>query len=439
MRKKILMLLGWYYPDSVGGTEKYVNDLSLGLKELGCNVEIAAPSSKVDKLEQYYHSDIKVYRYPVSNNKFIKNQNNTIAPVNFNIFKDLINYVSPDLIHMHSLVTDCGIYHARFIKERDIPFVFTIHLAGVMCPRGTFMRWGNYPCDTKLTVNKCASCLLNFKGIPKTLSRLLILFQFRRLNFFRNIPKLNMILGSKNHIDSQINKINELFTISDCVVVVSNWLKETIELNQFEIKKMLSSSHGISYEKDSNNNIPGKKEDKLIFSYIGRFYYLKGVEVLLKAFKKIGFKNIELRLYGYADTEEQKAYLYKLNKLANGDSRINFMGKLDDNNKEEIMKSVDVLIVPSICYETGPLVVLEAFHHGIPVIGSNLGGISELVANEKNGLLFAVGDVNDLKLSIERIVYEDGLLDKLKSNIEPVRRNEEVVHEMNELYENILN
>jgi len=437
MRKKILMLLGWYYPDSIGGTEKYVKNLSLGLKKLGYNVEIAAPSKNTIKLEEYTHSGIKVYRYPVSNNKFIQHPDKKLTPLNFDQFVDLIDKVSPDLIHMHSLVTDCGVSHAIFIKQKNIPLVFTIHVAGVMCPRGTFMRWGVEQCDRKLIVNKCASCLLNFKGIPKTLSRMLVALQIRKLKFFKNIPKLNMIIGSKNEIDSRIRTIHELFAIPDCVVVVSQWLKETIELNQFKNKKLFFSKHGI--ESDNVTKLAEDNKEKIVFSYIGRFYYLKGIHVLLEAFKKIENINIELRLFGVAESDEQKVYLKKLKKITGDDFRIKFMGELVEDNREEIMNSIDVLIVPSVCFETGPLVVLEAFHHGIPVIGSNLGGISELVLNEKNGLLFAVGNVDDLKTSIERFVYEDGLLDKLKSNIEPVRRNEEVVHEMNNLYESLLN
>jgi glycosyltransferase involved in cell wall biosynthesis len=60
------------------------------------------------------------------------------------------------------------------------------------------------------------------------------------------------------------------------------------------------------------------------------------------------------------------------------------------------MREARVLIFPSVCYETGPLTVLEAFACGLPVIASNLGSIAERVTHEKTGLLFNPGDPADL-------------------------------------------
>jgi glycosyltransferase involved in cell wall biosynthesis len=61
-----------------------------------------------------------------------------------------------------------------------------------------------------------------------------------------------------------------------------------------------------------------------------------------------------------------------------------------------LMSEAQVLIVPSECYENGPLAALEAFACGLPVIASNLGSMAETVAHERNGLLFNPGDQADL-------------------------------------------
>jgi glycosyltransferase involved in cell wall biosynthesis len=62
----------------------------------------------------------------------------------------------------------------------------------------------------------------------------------------------------------------------------------------------------------------------------------------------------------------------------------------------ELMREAQVLIVPSECYENGPLAALEAFACGLPVIASNLGSMAETVTHEKTGLLFDPGDPADL-------------------------------------------
>ncbi len=62
----------------------------------------------------------------------------------------------------------------------------------------------------------------------------------------------------------------------------------------------------------------------------------------------------------------------------------------------ELMREARVLIVPSECYENGPLTVLEAFACGLPVIASNLGSMAEIVDHERTGLLFEPGNAADL-------------------------------------------
>jgi len=56
------------------------------------------------------------------------------------------------------------------------------------------------------------------------------------------------------------------------------------------------------------------------------------------------------------------------------------------------MAAVDWVVVPSIWWENSPLVIQEAFAHGRPVICSDIGGMAEKVAHEKNGLHFRAND-----------------------------------------------
>ena len=105
--------------------------------------------------------------------------------------------------------------------------------------------------------------------------------------------------------------------------------------------------------------------------------------------------NVQLHIYGSVKKYEENRYFNYLKELSSGDDRITFCGEVNDSNRNEVMSSIDLLGVPSTCLETGPLVVLEAFAYGIPVIGSNLGGISELVINNKNGYLVEQNSVEN--------------------------------------------
>jgi len=87
---------------------------------------------------------------------------------------------------------------------------------------------------------------------------------------------------------------------------------------------------------------------------------------------------------------------------------------------------MDVVIVPSIWYENAPLTITTSLAFGIPVITSDIGGMSEMIHCGKNGLTFRVGDSVDLSEKISMIAGDPGLLMVYKKNIRyPIRIEEE--------------
>jgi len=77
--------------------------------------------------------------------------------------------------------------------------------------------------------------------------------------------------------------------------------------------------------------------------------------------------------------------------------------------------------VPSQWLETGPLVVLEAHAVGTPVLGSNLGGIAELVKHNVDGLLIPPHDIRAWTDALARLAMDANLLERLRQGIRPVR------------------
>jgi glycosyltransferase involved in cell wall biosynthesis len=102
------------------------------------------------------------------------------------------------------------------------------------------------------------------------------------------------------------------------------------------------------------------------------------------------------------------------------------------------MKEYDLLAVPSQWLETGPMVVLEAFAASIPVMGSNLGGIAELVQDNVNGILVEASSINAWANELEQLCDHRDNLEQLKSGISPPQMMKVVAEKMNVLYRNIL-
>ena len=110
-------------------------------------------------------------------------------------------------------------------------------------------------------------------------------------------------------------------------------------------------------------------------------------------------------------------------------------------NVLSVLKDIDVLLLPSF-YECFPMIILESLCSGIPVIGSNVNGIPEIINDNVNGFLIAPGNEQDL---IEKIIYyikhKDMLLLHGKNGQKQVMNSfskEKMISNYIKLYESLL-
>jgi glycosyltransferase involved in cell wall biosynthesis len=169
--------------------------------------------------------------------------------------------------------------------------------------------------------------------------------------------------------------------------------------------------------------------------YIGTIHHQKGLDVLMRAFKMLPRDGVTLRVCG--DLKRYPDYAREVYDLGGQDPRINFAGPFPNEQMAAELGKIDVLVVPSTWYENTPLVIYSAFAAGIPVVASNLGGIAEVIRHGENGLLFELGDPEDLARQLKRLSEEPDLLVKLGENAGDVRTVEESVVEILDLYERL--
>jgi glycosyltransferase involved in cell wall biosynthesis len=178
--------------------------------------------------------------------------------------------------------------------------------------------------------------------------------------------------------------------------------------------------------------------------YIGQIAPHKGVKVLVEAFLKLAAnvgegangatKSVQLKLYG--DTTQFPDFYQDLRDKVKG--QIQFLGPFDNQKISQVYEEIDVLVVPSIWFENSPNVILEAFAHQTPVIASNLGGMAELVSDQKTGLLFAPNNAADLAEKLEKILDHPTLLSNLQKNIAPPATLETEMSELLHIYQSVL-
>jgi glycosyltransferase involved in cell wall biosynthesis len=209
------------------------------------------------------------------------------------------------------------------------------------------------------------------------------------------------------------------------LVSPSRFLASVFE-KEFPDLKIQIIPHGMDLrhlKMNSRKYCPG---DGITFSYCGGFSPHKGVHLLLKAFRELSSGNVQLKLYGTSFHEDD--YFRLLQDIAGRDERVHFCGSYAEEKVGDVMSGADVLVIPSLWYENYPLVLHEALACNVPVVSSNIGGMAEKIRDSVNGFTFQVGDEQDLRAKLKRIVDNPGILNELKEKMKgyvPPRAEEE--------------
>jgi glycosyltransferase involved in cell wall biosynthesis len=122
------------------------------------------------------------------------------------------------------------------------------------------------------------------------------------------------------------------------------------------------------------------KPSRPFFLFVGRLEKLKGLQDVIPIFEQ--FPNVDLIVVGSGKYENT------LKNLACGMENVSFLGQLETSALVALYRDAVSLVVPSLCYETFGLILLESFSLKTPVIGRNIGAIGELVRTSQAGLLF---------------------------------------------------
>ncbi len=140
----------------------------------------------------------------------------------------------------------------------------------------------------------------------------------------------------------------------------------------------------------------------------------KGLEVLLEAGARLHAQQIPLRLQivGPFETPEYQARMHALAQRLGIASLVDWRGFRSDVSAE--LSTMDIFVMPSVLREGLPMVLLEAMAAGVPIVGSRVEGIPEVIRDREDGLLFTPGDAADLARAVARLVDGDADRDALR-------------------------
>lgn len=152
---------------------------------------------------------------------------------------------------------------------------------------------------------------------------------------------------------------------------------------------------------------PGRSTDGRYILFAGHPFHLKGVDVLIKAFMRISerFPDYRLKIIGHCPDKAQRD---EYQALAKGSRQVEIMSPMFYAELAEVIQNCTFLVLPSRSEAMGR-VLIEAMACAKPVIGSNVGGIPEVIDDGINGLLFEPGDDADLAGKMARLLSDEAL------------------------------
>ena len=265
----------------------------------------------------------------------------------------LIAEFRPDVVHVHNTfaLISPSVY-AAVVRSR-VPVVQTLHNFRLLCSQATFLRNGQV----------CEDCLGRF-------------------------PWRGVLHRCYHGSAPQSAVVAAMIGLHRAIGTYQKKVSRYIALTEFSRSKFIAG--GLPAEriavKSNFVDVPALVDGLPRFGalFVGRLSSEKGTQVLARAAAK-----------GLPAVIDVVGVGPELSSLQ-GVPGLRLLGWLDQPAVYARMREASYLVLPSICYESFPLTVVEAFANGLPVIASRLGSIAELVREGETGLMFEAGNVDDL-------------------------------------------
>lgn len=425
-----------YAPDPAGGTEVYVSALAAEQRALGCEVAIAAPAGQTG---HYRQEGIEVWRFGTSAALALRELYGAGDPVAASGFAAILQEYRPAIVHLHGMTSAISPLVAEAAERSGARIVLNYHTATMTCLRGTLLRGGTEICDGRMDRRTCTRCSLTGKGVAPSAAGLLAAVPpgagawLGRAGFSGGVWTA---LRASELTDVYFDAFRRICGRASRVIALCEWTKQLLLRNDIPAEKIVLCRQGIDWQPG-----PGSREERrpgtpLRLAFLGRLDPAKGPDVAIRALQLDPSLAVELDLYGVRQGEGGDRYAAELRGLSAGDRRIRLLPAVAPAEVIAALAGYDAVLVPSQTLETGPLVVLEAWAAGVPVIGSALGGIAELVTG--GGRLVERYSAPEAWLDVLRLVCgTPGLLEEWRGSIHPPRHAREAAAEITAVYESL--
>ncbi|MCZ7585130.1 MAG: glycosyltransferase [Deltaproteobacteria bacterium] len=189
--------------------------------------------------------------------------------------------------------------------------------------------------------------------------------------------------------------------------------------------RVLTAPYGVPASMRAVEKTPSA-DGRLRLGFIGRWNRIKGLSVLLGAIERLGESApVALTLYGEREVWNTDTYAMEIEARARRLANVRVAGRLDPSRLADAHRELDALVVPSVWAENSPVTILEALALGTPVVCSDEAGMTNLIRDGANGLVFSSGDAQALAEKLEILARDGDLRTHLRAGARCVRTVEE--------------
>lgn len=405
-----------FFPKHSTGTEVYTLHLAREMRRRGHEVRIvtyqpahAAVDPTDDAVERYRYDDFPVYAIvavpPLSWEATGAAYDSRVSAERF---AALMHELSPDLVHFTHIM-HLGIGALRALLRTGVPYVVTLTDFFALCPRIILMDRAGRLCDGPL-FNDCVWCMTGSRVLPL---HSVALPEDAAAIYTATLNTEGLTVAEEQRAAGQRYHLLRYYLAgAKKLIAPTRFLRDTFVRNGYMPEWLLYSPFAIDEEHlASHAHQPSATTIRI--GFLGSVTGHKGPHVLIEAFRRLSRADARLEIWGEMP---DPGYAERVRGLAGDDPRITLHGRFAPRDQPDILARLDVVVVPSLWFENTPLVLCAALHAGIPVVGSNVGGITELVTHEENGLVYPVGDVSALHSVLLRLIEDPALRSRLRGH-----------------------
>lgn len=441
---KVALFVHCFFPVHFYGTETYTLHLARHYQALGHEITVVSAifqgeSSVGELISRYEYAGVPVVCVDKNLLPHSQIKETYYQPEMRGVLEKVLRELRPDVVHVTHLINHTAAL-LEVTQHLGIPtYASFTDFFGFCLNNKLEAANGDLCAGPSATRTNCVACYV--KDLARNLATPLWMrrttdilgpqFIASGAARVRHLPGFRggQMAKAVEHISQRPLTLSELYNAGyKAAVSPTKFLRGAYEANGIRVP-MHDIWFGIDIDRSPKPARPSGHVP--VIGFIGQLAPHKGTDLLVEAFGRLPPKSAELHVYGPAD--QDPAYMARLRELA-GAYDVRFLGTFPKEREAQILRSMDVLVIPSRWYENSPLVLLSALASHTPVLVSDVAGLTEFIRPGRNGRAFQRGSIDDLHQVLGEMVASIELLQTLSTTTDFERTTETMAHATFQIY-----